>query len=259
MGAELSATATPADVIEGRARWCVQHGDALGALETFPAGSLDAVITDPPYASTGDAASIMKTDDGAVSVPREMQFYEAWVREHLGAWKRALRPTGAIWMTIDWRGAMCVDQATSRLGLRTPVVGVWNRGGLGMGHLLRKTYECFVVIPMAGFKRRRMDEPDVWTVPWSPANRETEHAAQKPVDLLRRAVALITSPDELIFDPFAGSGTSGCAAILEGRRFIGVEREDHFADLARARCGAAESGADWRAPSEQLSLLARSA
>lgn len=253
----MSATATPADVLEGRARWCVGHGDALGLLESLPASSLDAVITDPPYASTGDAASIMKTDDGAVSVPREMQFYEAWVREHLGAWKRALKPTGAVWMTIDWRGAMCVDQATSRLGLRTPVVGVWNRGGLGMGHILRKTYECFVVIPMAGFKRRRMDEPDVWSVPWSPANRESEHAAQKPVDLLRRAIALVTSPDELIFDPFTGSGTTGCAAILEGRRFIGVEREDHFAALARARCSAAESGADWRAPAEQLSLLSR--
>ena len=252
----MSAAATPADVLAGTARWCVVEGDALATLAALLPQSLDAIITDPPYASTGDAASIMKTDDGAVSVPREMQFYEAWVREHLGAWKRVLKPTGAVWMTIDWRGAMCVDQATSRLGLRTPVVGVWNRGGLGMGHLLRKTYECFVVIPMAGFKRRRMDEPDVWSVPWTPANRDSEHAAQKPVDLLRRAVALITSPDDLIFDPFAGSGTTGCAAILDGRRFIGAEREGHFAAIARARCAAAETGADWRAPASQPSLFA---
>lgn len=246
---------TIADVLAGRARWCVACGDGLETLRALPDSYADAIVTDPPYASTGDAASIMKTDDGAVSVPREMQFYEAWVREHLTAWKRVLKPTGAIWMTIDWRGAMCVDQATSRLGLRTPVVGVWDRGGLGMGHLLRKTYECFVVIPMVGFKRRRMDEPDVWRVPWSPANRESEHAAQKPVELLRRGIALVTSPGEIVIDPFAGSGTSGAASILEGRVFVGIEREDHFADLARRRCASAEVGTDWRAPHEQIQLF----
>lgn len=152
--------ATLDDVIAGRAPYAVSHGDALALFASAPDGAFDAIVSDPPYASTGDAASVMTTRDGAMSVPREWQFYEAWLREHVREWSRVLKPTGAVWMTIDWRGAMCLDLAAHRLGLKPPVVGVWDRGGLGMGNVLRKTYECFAILPRVGWKRRKMDEPD---------------------------------------------------------------------------------------------------
>jgi DNA modification methylase len=251
----VSRTATPADVLAGRARWCVVVGDALDVLRAMPDGCIDAVVTDPPYASTGDAASVMMSRDGGQAVPREVQFYEAWAREHLREWVRVMRPTGAAWFTCDWRGAMAFDMAAHKIGYKSPVVGVWDRGGLGMGHILRKTLEVFVVIPMFGFKRKRTDEPDLWRVPWNAANRDTDHGAQKPTKLYDRALELVTDADAIVCDPFGGSGTTGESALRLGRRAIVIERDEDYAVTARRRCEAAEAGTDWKAPPEQGALF----
>lgn len=109
------------------------EGDALELLRDLPSGCIDAITSDPPYASTGDAASVMKSSGGVLAVPREVQFYEAWAREHLREWVRWLKPTGAAWFTCDWRGAMAFDLSAHRLKIRTPVVGVWDRGGARHG------------------------------------------------------------------------------------------------------------------------------
>jgi len=95
------------------------------------------------------------------------------------------------------------------------------------------------------------------------------HPTVKSVALMRWLLRLVTKPGDVILDPFGGSGTTGVAALLEGRRVILVEREAQYAAIARARCAAAD-GSDWTAPvvvssvapsapaqSQQLSLLDR--
>ena len=61
------------------------------------------------------------------------------------------------------------------------------------------------------------------------------HPTVKPVELMRWLVRLVTPPGGTVLDPFAGSGTTGCACVLEGFDFIGVEREEEYVDLANAR------------------------
>mgnify|MGYP000119592822 CR=1 FL=1 len=217
----------------------LHEADALDFVRGLPDACVDAVITDPPYASTGDAASIMRTSAGAFSVPRETQFYEAWLREQLREWVRVLRPTGVVWMTIDWRGAMALDTACARLGLRSPKVGVWDRGGLGMGYALRSTYECFAVVAMPRWSPLRHDVPDVWRAKWTPSHRKHGHSAEKPVELFRIAIETFTSANSVVLDPFAGSGTTGVACAITSREFVGVERDDRFALVARKRIEAA--------------------
>ena len=239
---------TVADVLAGTSPWCVVVGDALEAIAGLSAGSVAAIVTDPPYASTGDAASVM-TREGA---PREVQFYESWAREHLAAWFRLLGPSGAAWFTVDWRGAMAFDMAAHKLGIKSPTVGVWDRGGMGMGHILRKVWEGFVVIQGLEFRRRLTDEVDLWRHEWSPSHRATGHGAEKPVPLMRRAIRLVSDVGDVIVDPFAGSGTTGEAAIAEGRRAILIERDPDFAAIAIARCSALESRIDWRQPEQRM-------
>ena len=59
--------------------------------------------------------------------------------------------------------------------------------------------------------------------------------AVKPVALMRWLVRLVTPPGGLVLDPFLGSGTTGIAAILEGFRFLGIEKDEHYAEIAKAR------------------------
>ena len=239
--------ATISDVLSGSAQWCVVTGDALDIIGSLPVESVAAVVTDPPYASTGDAASFVSRE----GVAKEIQFYEAWAREHLASWFRLMGPRGAAWFTVDWRGAMAFDLAAHRLKIKPPVVGVWDRGGLGMGHVLRKVWEAFVVVQGAEFKRLLTDETDLWRHEWHPANRTSMHGAEKPVPLMRRAIRLISLPGDVVLDPFAGSGTTGEAAIAEGRRAVMIERDEQFAATARDRCAAVEKGRDWRAPLQE--------
>lgn len=239
----------------GNERFRLIHGQDLSALDPIPDQSVDAIVTDPPYASTGDAASIMRTSGGGLSVPKETQFYEAWLREQLRAWVRVLKPSGAIWFTIDWRGAMICDAACGKIGLRPPHVGVWYRGGLGMGYLMRRVYECFVMIALGDFDRQTMAEPDLWECKWTPSNRSGEHSAEKPIPLMERAINLVSPRGGVILDPFCGSGTTGVAALRQGRTFIGIERESEYLDIARRRIEAETTGRDWKRPEQEVLFL----
>ena len=70
-----------------------------------------------------------------------------------------------------------------------------------------------------------------------------DHPTVKPVALMRWLIRLVTKPGDVVLDPFGGSGTTGVAALLEGRRVILVEREPRFAAIARARCEHAKPSA----------------
>jgi site-specific DNA-methyltransferase (adenine-specific) len=73
------------------------------------------------------------------------------------------------------------------------------------------------------------------------------HPTVKPVDLMRWLVRLVTPPNGLVLDPFTGSGTTGVAAVLEERRFLGIEREPEYVAIAEARIArAAEQGSLFR-------------
>ena len=77
----------------------------------------------------------------------------------------------------------------------------------------------------------------VWSIPF-PHQKEKEfgkHPTQKPLDLLRRIIRASTNEGDLILDPFMGSGTTGVAAVELGRRFVGIELEPEYVDLAKRR------------------------
>ena len=69
----------------------------------------------------------------------------------------------------------------------------------------------------------------------TPKARANLHPTVKPIDLMRWIVRLVVPPGGLVLDPFAGSGSTGCAAVLERRQFVGIEREAEYVQIARAR------------------------
>jgi DNA modification methylase len=73
----------------------------------------------------------------------------------------------------------------------------------------------------------------------SRANNRNTHPTVKPTSLMRYLCRLVTPPGGIVLDPFTGSGSTGKGALLEGFRFIGIEREAEYVEIARARIGAA--------------------
>ena len=91
----------------------------------------------------------------------------------------------------------------------------------GCEHLPRRTVQTFSI----GVEAERKAKPRVANI----------HPTVKPIDLMRWVVRLLTLPAGLVLDPFAGSGSTGAAVVLEGARFIGIERERDYIPIARAR------------------------
>jgi site-specific DNA-methyltransferase (adenine-specific) len=90
-------------------------------------------------------------------------------------------------------------------------------------------------------------------------DRHGEHQTEKPIPLMRELVGLFTQPDSIILDPFMGSGTTGVAAVKLGRRFIGVEIEPRYFDIACRRIAEALKQPDFfverPAPAKQEAFL----
>ena len=220
------------------ARWEVIHGDCLDVMRAMPDASVDAIVTDPPYASTGDTAIAASR---TMRVPPETQFFESWLRDHAREWIRVLKPDGAMWLSLDWRGCLILDSVIARLGVRRPVVvGVWDKRLIGMGGILRKSFETFAIVLCDERKVEPTGQRDVWQFDWGACiPKDTEHPAEKPIALMREAVRLLAPKGGLVLDPFLGSGTTGVAALEEGCRFVGIEREAEYVSIARARIEAA--------------------
>lgn len=183
---------------------------------------IDAVVTDPPYAVTSQASSEVSR---ASRQTRELQFFEAWLREEMSRLLLACKPSAAMWMTIDWRGAMVLDTVCARLNIGEPKVGVWDKESIGMGGVLRNSYECFAVVTLSEWENITRSERDVWQHRWTQGGRDSEHPAEKPVPLFVRALNLICKPGARVLDPYMGSGTTGVACVKTGREFIGIERD----------------------------------
>lgn len=78
-----------------------------------------------------------------------------------------------------------------------------------------------------GKREHSPDEPNAWV--------KNAHPTVKPIALMRYLCRLVTPPGGCVLDPFAGSGSTGCAAVLEGFRFVGIEKEASYAEIARSR------------------------
>jgi site-specific DNA-methyltransferase (adenine-specific) len=79
--------------------------------------------------------------------------------------------------------------------------------------------------------------------PSKPVPQRNHHPTVKPTDLMRYLCRLVTPPGGVVLDPFTGSGSTGKAATLEGFRFIGIEREAEYVQIAKARIAAVDAGA----------------
>lgn len=236
----------------------VHHGDALAWLQTLETGTVDAVVTDPPYSSggmlRGDRAGAgtreKYTSAKAKSAyadfsgdNRDQRGWAYWMALWLGEALRATRPGGTLVMFCDWRQLPAASDALQAGGWVWRGIVPWikpdSRPQLG-----RFTQNAeFVVWGSNGPMPIEGDALPGYYLARSPrANEGRQHITQKPVDVMRSLVR-IAPRGGLVIDPFAGSGTTGVACVLEGRRFAGCEMSEvhHATALRRLAVAAGEA------------------
>jgi site-specific DNA-methyltransferase (adenine-specific) len=203
----------------------------------------------------------------------DYQFAVRW----LAACQRVLKPTGSIWVSGTQHVIFSVGFAMQKLGFKLLNTVTWYKPNaspnLSCRYFTHSTELLIWASPQSGgkllhrFNYRAMKAEnggkqmrDVWNLPrageeeltadgrgrvWSllaPRKEEKgfgKHPTQKPLALLERVIASSTSPSALVLDPFSGSGTTGVAALLLGRRFAGIDLDPHYLQLSERRLRAA--------------------
>ena len=238
------------------------RGDALAVLQSLPSASVDALITDPPYSSGGMVrgdrattnvhAKYVQSDsvsghalEAFTGDSRDQRAYAYWCALWLGECLRVCK-TGAIGaLFTDWRQLPATTDALQAGGfVWRGLVPWWKPSARPQSG--RFSAQCeYVVWGSSGAMPVDYCKPALPGFYQASPPREREHITEKPLSVMRQLVKIVPEGGTVL-DPFAGSGTTGVAAILEHRKFIGIEITEHYADVAAARLQIAETGRDPR-------------
>jgi DNA modification methylase len=219
--------------------WTLHEGDCLDVLRDIPSGSVDAVITDPPYVIGAVSSGVMTSKAGSWSdMMNSAYWFKAWYSE---AW-RVLADHGCMWSFCNWRSLPVVMNAAQQAKISITSLLVWDKVWIGPGGTqgLRPRYELIALLAKPAFSIPNRGIGDIVVSKWT-AHKPTGHPAEKPVSLVEWLAEIsAVRAGGTVLDPFAGSGTTGVAAIKNGFNFIGIEREPAYCEIARKRLADAE-------------------
>lgn len=225
-------------------------GDALTLLPQIPQGSIDLIITDPPFAINFKAQRLNYNRKGSnvlegyqeVPAAEYGEFTRFWIREA----SRALAPTGSMYIFSGWNRLRDILEGIDAAGLTAVNHLIWK---YQFGVFTKKKYVTshyhilFVVKDPKLYTFNKVDHypEDVWVI-----NREYWKGKKKtptklPSELVRKILAYSSNSGDLVLDPFLGSGTVAAVAHQEGRHFLGFEVVPEYCDFARA-CVAEKAG-----------------
>lgn len=233
------------------------QGDCMQVIEQLPDNSLDAIFADPPYflsnggisVQSGKQVCVDKGDWDKGGTPVHIyQFNKQW----LSLCRPKLKDNGTIWISGTHHNIFVVQRCLQELGYKILNVITWQKSDPPPNLSCRYfNFSTELVI----WARKHEKKPhkfnyetmkqlnggsqmtDVWRIPAVGMWEKTcgKHPTQKALRLLYRVVLASTNEGDTILDPFAGSSTTGIAANLLGRKFIGIEQDKSFIELSKRR------------------------
>lgn len=232
------------------------HGDSFKLLREFDF-KFSCIFADPPYflsnggisVQSGKIVSVNKGDwDKGKSQQEIMNFNMEW----LSLCREKLKDNGTIWISGTYHNIFSVANCLTELGYKILNVVTWAKTNPPPNISCRYfTYSTeFVIWARKSSKKAHYfnydlmkqingskQMTDVWNLPAIATWEKScgKHPTQKPLSLLSRIILASTQQGEWILDPFCGSSTTGIAANLLGRRFLGIDQEEGFVEMSKCR------------------------
>ena len=242
-------------------RFTLLLGDAFSMLKKIPKNSIDMIFADPPYflsnggisVQSGKMVSVNKASwDMGMSTEKKLAYNRKWIK----LCREILKDDGTIWVSgtfhniyyvgvalelegfsiinnITWRKTNPPPNISTRAFTHSTETVLWARKQLtntkkGKHHFNYQDMKC-----INGGKQMK----DVWEFSLTPKREKKygKHPTQKPLALLERIILASTKENDLILDPFNGSGTTGIASFMNNRRYIGIDLEKEYLELTEKR------------------------
>jgi len=241
------------------------RANCLDILAELPENSIDMVFADPPYLLSnggftvyaGRRVSVNKGEwDKSNGLEKDFEFHFQWIK----AVKRVLKPHGTLWVSgtyhsiyqcgfalqlagyhilndIAWFKPNASPNLSCRYFTASHETLIWAKKDKNAKHIFNYELMKNGKWPEDFLKKPNSQMRSVWAIrtPKSIEKKFGKHPTQKPVELLKRIVLASTNKGDLVLDPFTGSSTTGIAAYLLGRKFIGIDTEKKYLDLSIKR------------------------
>lgn len=208
----------------------IYHGDCLELMKDIPDKSIDLILTDPPYGiNLTPQRSTSKFKNTKVHNDDNLEWLPNVVKEY----KRILKPDSVGYIFCNWQTYDIFKQAFEKeFTIKNCIV--WNKDWFGMGNNWRPNHEFILVVTNGKFKTKSNNKSNILTYRRiSP--QKLIHSCEKPIDLLIDIVNESCEPNAVILDTFLGSASTALAAIHTGRFFIGIEKDEHYFNVANNR------------------------
>lgn len=240
-------------------------GDALTVIPLLPEQTVDLLIADPPY-------NMDKTFNNSKFSRRSSEKYAEWLESWISLIPRIMKPTASIYVCTEWRSSAEVQKVLEKYFIIRNRI-TWEREkGRGSKQNWKNSHEdiffCTVSdnytfnIDAVKLKRKviapyrlkngkpkdweqedigkyRLTHPsNLWTdisVPFWSMSENTSHPTQKPEKLIAKLILASSCENDLIFDPFCGSGTTLVTAKKLNRKFTGIEIDEYYSLLTLKR------------------------
>lgn len=223
-------------------------GDCRGILPTL--GWMDAVVTDPPYGVDGAVNSKTKFRGKANNYIGFIDSVDYVVNSVVPLIVRAILNSRCVVVTPGNK-CVCYYPQPDSFG------AIYQPASVGLQAFGRCDAQPILYYGRSPYGGKRLPSQRCSYVLTETSERNG-HPCPKPIGLMKQLVCSVTEPGEKVVDPFMGSGTTGVAAALLGRKFIGIERENYYFDIACRRISEALKQPDFfierPAPAKQEAL-----
>jgi modification methylase len=264
---------TPRVSFESAASPSILVGDCVAEMAKMPAASVDLVFADPPY-NLQLQGDLKRPDDSRVDAVDDewdkfssFAAYDDFTRAWITACRRLMKPNATLWVIGSYHNIFRVGTILQDLGFWILNDIVWRKSNPMpnfRGRRFTNAHETLIWAARDASKRNytfnyealKAGNDDIqmrsdWLFPLCTGEERLKggdgkklHPTQKPEALLARIILAASRPDDLVLDPFSGTGTTGAVARRLRRRFVGLEREAQYAAAAEERIAAVEPMAE---------------
>lgn len=218
------------------------QGDCLVEMQNIPDKSIDLICTDPPYKVTSKGCSGTMSGYWTADLTNKGKVFEhndIEIEEYLPEFYRVLKDNTHCYIMCNQVNLPHFLQVVTNSKFKFVKCLIWNKGNKICGRFYMNCFEYIIMLRKGGERPiNNCGTPDILNVP----NKKTKntngtniHDSEKPVSLMSILIENSSNENEVILDPFMGSGSTGVASSLSGRKFIGVEIDDIYFEIADKR------------------------
>lgn len=222
--------------------------DAVDWLQTLPDSSVDVIVTDPPYESLEKYRAIGTTTRLKHSKSSSNNWFQVFPNarfpELFAEMWRVMKKGTHLYLFCDPETMFVAKPLAEAAGFRFWKPLIWDKIHIGMGYHYRARYECILFFEKGKRRLNNLGTPDIIQEP----RIRGGYPAEKPIRVSEILIQQSSRKDEIIIDPFMGSGSVGVAATRSGRHFWGNDIHTEALQLTESRLQA--EGATQETPTQ---------